>query len=212
MKRNISVRPVLCVLWALAVSSVWAFQLGGVPQPFSADMTITPKTGEKVTGKIYFSPPKNRMDMNTRQGSVSTITDGSTKTSYTIMHAQKMYMEMHLDQLANQMGPMMKAPKAPSSFDPSHPCGADMTCKKVGTETVNGRVCDKWVMSDKRGNTTTAWIDQKLFYPIKTQSSGGDTFDLTNVKEGPQPAALFQPPADYRKMDLGNMMGGGRPK
>lgn len=86
-----------------------------------------------------------------------------------------------------------------------------MTCKKVGTETVNGRLCDKWVMTDKHGATTTAWIDQKLFYPIKTQTSSGETFELTNVKEGRQDDSLFQPPAGYRKMDLGSMMGGQRP-
>ena len=195
------------IVLVLAVSSAWA----QMPQPFSADMTITPKAGEKMTGKIYFSPPKNRMDMNSKSGPVSTITDGSTKTSYTIIHNQKMYMEMHLDQLASQMGPMARGPKAPASFDPNHPCGAEMTCKKVGTETVNGRLCDKWVMTDKHGATTTAWIDQKLFYPIKTQTSSGETFELTNVKEGRQDDSLFQPPAGYRKMDLGSMMGGQRP-
>jgi len=208
MKQTAYVKLTITIVLALAVSSAWA----QMPQPFSADMTIThAKTGEKMTGKIYFSPPKNRMDMNTKQGSMSMITDPTTKTSYSIMHDRKMYMEMHLNQLANQMGPMGHAPKAPASFDPSHPCGADATCKKVGTETVNGRVCDKWLFTDKNGNTSTAWIDQRLFYPIRAQSQSGETLELTNVKEGAQPAALFQPPAGYRKMDLGSMMGGQRP-
>src|SRR5215470_7824946 len=98
MKQTAYVKLTIFIVLVLAVSSAWA----QMPQPFSADMTITPKTGEKMTGKVYFSPPKNRMDMNTRQGSMSTIIDPTTKTSYTIMHDQKMYMEMHLDQLANQ--------------------------------------------------------------------------------------------------------------
>jgi|SRR5215813_7336125 len=208
MKQTAYVKLTITIVLALAVSSAWA----QMPQPFSADMTIThAKTGEKMTGKIYFSPPKNRMDMNTKQGSMSMITDPTTKTSYSIMHDRKMYMEMHLDQLANQLGPMARTPKAPSSFDPNHPCGADMKCQKAGTEIVNGRTCDKWVMTDKNGATTTAWVDQKLSYPIKSQSSDGTTFELTNVKEGAQPASLFQPPAGYQKMDLGSMMGGQRP-
>jgi len=213
MKQSAYVRLAVFVL-LLGVSCVWA----QMPQPFSADMTITHKTGEKATGKMYVSPPKNRMDMTTPPGkggpmggNVSMITDGTTQTSYVVMHEQKMYMEMHLNQLANQMGPMGHAPKAPASFDPAHPCPADATCKKVGTETVNGRVCDKWLFTDKNGNTSTAWIDQRLFYPIRAQSQSGETLELTNVKEGAQPAALFQPPAGYRKMDLGSMMGGQRP-
>ena len=171
----------LCSLLLLAVSSVWA----QMPQPFSADMTLTHKTGQKATGKIYFSPPKSRMDMTAPQqkggpgGNTSMITDPTTQTSYMVMHDQKMYMEMHLDQLAKQMGPMVgRAPKAPTSFDPNHPCAADATCKKVGTETVNGRVCDKWIFTDKNG-TSTAWIDQKLWYPIKSQSSGMGSVELS---------------------------------
>ena len=205
MKQTAYVKLTIAIVLALAVSSAWA----QMPQPFSADMTITPKTGEKMAGKIYFSPPKNRMDMNTRQGSMSTINDSSTKTVYTVMHDRKMYMEYHMD----QMPPMMRqqADRTPTSFDPAHPCGAEMKCQKVGTETVNGRSCDKWVMTNKNGATTTAWIDQKLLYPVKTVSSEGSTWELSNIKEGAQPASLFQPPAGYQKMDLGSMMGGQRP-
>jgi outer membrane lipoprotein-sorting protein len=214
MKQAAYVRLAIFIVLALGMSSAWA----QMPQPFSGDMTITPKTGEKMTGKLYVSPPNNRMDMTTPPGKggpmggrVSMITDGTTQTSYMVMHEQKMYMEMHLNQLANQTAPMMgHASKAPSAFDPNHPCRPEATCKKVGTEMVNGRVCDKWVTTDKSG-THTAWIDQKLWYPIKAQSSSGETFELTNVKEGAQPASLFQPPAGYRKMDLGSMMGGQRP-
>src|SRR5215471_3819012 len=175
MKQTAYVKLTIFIVLVLAVSAAWA----QMPQPFSADMTITPKTGEKMTGKMYVSPPKNRMDMTAplgkggpMGGSMSMITDGTTQTSYMVMHEQKMYMEMHLNQLANQMSPMTgHAPKAPASFDPAHPCAADATCKKVGTETVNGRVCDKWLFTDKNGTTSTAWIDQRLFYPIRAQSS-----------------------------------------
>ena len=205
MKQTAYVKLTIAIVLVLAVSSAWA----QMPQPFSADMAITPRTGEKMTGKIYFSPPKNRMDMNTRQGSVSTINDSSTQTMYTIMHDQKMYMEYHLDQMPAMMRQQQAA--TPKSFDPAHPCGAEMKCQKVGTETVNGRSCDKWVMTNKNGATTTAWIDQKLLYPVKTIASEGSTWELSNIKEGAQAASLFQPPAGYKKMDLGSMMGGQRP-
>ena len=210
MRHVISMKLAVLAGLILAISSVC---IGQMPQPFSADMTITHNTGEKVTGKIFFSPPKNRMDMTAPAGKggpmggrMSMINDPTTQTMYMIMHDKKMYMEMHANQLA---GPMMgHAPSAPSSFDPNHPCGPDATCKKVGTETVNGRVCDKWVTTDKNG-TSTAWIDQKLWYPIKAQSSSGETLELTNVKEGRQDASLFQPPAGYQKMTIPAM--GGRP-
>src|SRR5205807_952153 len=192
------------------VAPVFAVQ-APQPQPFSADMTVTRgKGGESMAGKVYFSVPKTRMDMTAHGQNISVISNGAAQTSYVIMHQQHMYMEMH----ANQANPMTRnMPKFDSSFDPQNPCGkqADVTCKKAGTETVNGRVCDKWVTTDKNGKTSTAWVDQKLYFPIKVLSAEGSTMELSNVKEGAQPASTFEVPAGYRKMDLGGMMGGGRP-
>ena len=208
MKHRMCLKIAICSLLVLIVAPVFAVQ---APQPFSADMTMTTgKGGENITGKVYYSLPKTRMDMTTHGQNMSMITNGSTQTSYMVMHQQHMYMEMH----ANQMNPMARnMPKIDTSFDPQNPCGksADTTCKKVGTETVNGRVCDKWVTTDKNGKVSTAWIDQKLFFPIKTLASDGTSMELTNVKEGAPPAATFELPAGYTKMDLGGMMGGRKP-
>ena len=208
MKQRICLK--IASLLVLMVAPVFAVQ-APQPQPFSADMTVTPgKGGESMAGKVYFSVPKTRMDMTAHGQNISVISNGAAQTSYVIMHQQHMYMEMH----ANQANPMTRnMPKFDSSFDPQNPCGkqADVTCKKAGTETVNGRVCDKWVTTDKNGKTSTAWVDQKLYFPIKVLSAEGSTMELSNVKEGAQPASTFEVPAGYRKMDLGGMMGGGRP-
>jgi outer membrane lipoprotein-sorting protein len=210
MKQRMCLKFAICSLLVLIVAPGFAVQ-APQPQPFSADMAVTTaKNGENMTGKVYFSLPKTRMDMTAHGQNVSMITNGSTQTSYMVMHQQHMYMEIHGDQ-ANPMTRNM--PRLDSSFDPQNPCGqqTDVTCKKAGTETVNGRVCDKWVTTEKNGHTSTAWIDQKLYFPIKVVSSEGTTMDLTNIKEGAQPAATFEVPAGYRKMDLGGMRGGGRP-
>lgn len=194
-------RLTVCALLLVSVASVWAQR----PQPFSADIAISAPKGENITGKIYMNLPKSRWDMTTHGQNVSMITDGSTQTSYMVMHQQRMYMEIH----GNQSNPMtQRMPKVDTNFDPQNPCGKDVTCKKVGTETINGRVCDKWVTTQKDGKTSTAWIDQKLFFPIKTVSDDGRTMELSNIKEGASPASTFAVPDGYRKMDMGNMMGG----
>jgi hypothetical protein len=103
-------------------------------------------------------------------------------------------------------------------MDPSNPCADsdDMTCSKVGTEMVNGRSADRWEFTSKsdKENRYTAWVDEKLHFPIKTQSSSGDGMELTNIREGEQPASLFEVPSDYRKFDMGGMggMGPGGPR
>jgi outer membrane lipoprotein-sorting protein len=209
VKPSIRLKLAICSLLVLIVSPIFAVQ-GSQPQPFSGDIAVSSPKGENVTGKIFFALPKMRWDMNAHGQNVSMITNGTTQTTYMIMHDQHMYMEMH----TNQSNPMTRnMPKIDSSFDPNNPCGkqTDVTCKKVGTETVNGRVCDKWVTTDKNGKITTAWIDQKLYFPVRSQSSDGSTMNLTNIKEGAPAASTFEVPAGYQKMDMGSMMGGGKP-
>jgi hypothetical protein len=210
LKQHFCIKTAIWVVLALMVVPVFAFQAPH-PQPFTADMTInTAKNGESMTGKIYSSLPKMRMDMSTHGQNVSMITNSTTQTTYMVMHQQHMYMEMN----ANQMNPMARnIPKVDTSFDPQNPCGkmADTTCKKAGTETVNGRVCDKWVTTDKNGKVSTAWVDQKLFFPIKTLAADGSSMELSNIKEGAPPASTFDIPSGYTKMDLGGM-GGRRPQ
>ncbi len=183
------------------------------PQPFTADMSMKVKNGETMTGKYYVGTNKMRMDMNAHGQDVSTIVDPGTKTSYMLMHSQKMYMEMK----AGQQNMMQRGPKMPDlkSYDPSNPCANDpnVTCKNEGSETVNGRNTDKWVLTDKKnGQVTTAWVDKKLHFPIRTTSSEGTQMDLTNVQEGAPPASTFDIPAGYRKFDVGAMMGGHMPQ
>jgi hypothetical protein len=192
----------LVVVLALACAALPAqAQLATLPQ-FSADMT-TKHGGESTQGKIYFGSNKIRMDMNAGGRDMQMITDILKKTSYMIMPQQRMYMEM------SATGPMAGARgRTPDvkPVDPNNPCANQpgVTCKKVGTETVNGRACDKWEFTGDGKHT--AWIDQKLHIPVKTVSSDGATMELTNIKEGAQPASLFEIPAGYQKMDMGGMM------
>src|SRR5262250_177227 len=86
---------------------------GQMPQPFSADVTISMANGRKMTGKYYFSPPKFRMDMNSMDkaqgpfgGNVSMIMDLTTQTSYMLMPQMQMYMETH--GTSDRMSPGMK--------------------------------------------------------------------------------------------------------
>ena len=145
------------------------------------------------------------MDMNAAGHQTEMINDLAAKTSYMIMPQQKMYMEFH----AGAMGPMgrQRMPDLKPAYDPNNPCANEqgVTCKKVGTETLNGRVCDKWEFTSASGNHT-AWLDQKLHFPIKTLSSDGGGMEMSNIKEGTQDASLFEVPAGYQKFDP-SMMG-----
>jgi outer membrane lipoprotein-sorting protein len=175
--------------------------------PFSGDLALKTKKAEDMNGKIYFSGTKMRMDMDSRGHSMIMINDMPGKVSYMLMPQQKMYMEMRLGQQT------MHGPKMPDlkSYDPEHPCASqtDMTCEKVGTETVNGRSADKWLFKNTRsGETTTAWIDKKIHFPLKSVTSSGTEMNLTNIQESAPATSLFEIPSGYKKFDMGAMMGG----
>ena len=194
--------------FALILMPVLLMAQAPAPQSFSADMKITtPKMGQPMPGKMFFDKSKMRMDVSMGAQSMSTIVDSTTQTSYVLMNTQKMYMQVSTQ--GNGPGGF-RFPDV-HQYDPDNPCAsqAGTTCKKVGTETVNGRVCDKWVFTGKNGDSTV-WVDQSLLFPIKSVQPDGSIFELSNIQEGPQAASLFTVPADYRKMDMGGMMGNRR--
>jgi hypothetical protein len=165
-----------------------------------------------MTGKLYFGSGHMRMDM---QGGPRVagiiITDFKTQTIDILMPETHMYMEPKADDIpGHRRGGMM--PDIKPLRDPSNPCAGEegMTCKNLGVEPVNGRNCDRWQMTDKNGKVSNVWIDQKLHFPIKGVTEDS-TWTLTNIKEGEPDASLFQIPAGYTKMDMGNMMQMGRP-
>lgn len=212
MKQNLTVRLALCALLLIAVPA-FAFQM---PLPFSADMSMTASNGNmNMSGKVYFSLPNMRIEMNNISGAkpagpmggkMTMIADGAAKKMYTLMVDQHMYMEFSTD----QGGPMtQRMPNIQDMLKSGDLCAGreGATCKKVGTESIDGRSCDKWEMTEKSGKVETFWMDQKLHFPIKLVS-GDITTIYTNIKEGPQDDSLFKVPAGYQKFDMGSMSGG----
>jgi len=199
-------KRIFAIIIALTALLIGAYAQAPGISPFSADMKVN-HSGGSSTGKIFFDAGHMRMEMTEQGHNVIMITDSKTQVSDMVMPQQKMYMEFR--------GKSMMGRRMPDvhSFDSSNPCASEpgSSCKKLGTETVNGRVCDKWQFSHNGGETTTYWIDQKLHFPIKSVNSDGSGMEFSNIKEGAQDPALFQPPAGYRKMDMSGMMGGGPP-
>lgn len=180
------------------------------PPSFSADMSVVQPKERPMKGKMYMGGGKMRMDMSHEGGKMSIITDPAKKTTYMVMHDQQMYMEMSMDGPMGGMGPMGRGPKMPDvKALTDNPCAgrAGVTCKMVGTEMMNGRMCDKWEFASANKNEAgTTWIDQKTRWPIKSVHADGGVMEFTNFVDGPQPASLFAPPSGYQKFDMGQMM------
>jgi hypothetical protein len=174
-----------------------------VPAQFSAEFKYASPKGGAGAGKMYFGGEKYRMEMSTMGHDMIVIADMKKKIVDMLMVQQHMYMENSTDAPGARRGPDWHA------YDAANPCAnqPDMTCKKVGEEAVNGFMCDKWQFTSAgKGKDRTVWIDQKSHIPVKSVDADGGTFEMTSIKEGAQSPSLFEIPAGYTKMDMGNMM------
>jgi hypothetical protein len=175
---------------------------------FSADVVDNQKAGRGMT-KVYFGKDKMRFDAaGDENGGGAMIMNLTTQSYIVVMAKQKMYMEMPASAMENRgMFTFFK------SGDVENACADWLklspnkggTCHKVGHETVNGRETIKYEGTNSKGETSTVWLDSKVRFPVKWQGKN-DGGELRNIQEGPQPASLFDPPSDYKKMDMSGMM------
>ncbi|MGA3212572.1 MAG: DUF4412 domain-containing protein [Terriglobales bacterium] len=196
-------RQALCIsLLSIVLAAAAAAQL---PSQFAADFKFASPKGGAGSGKMFFGGEKYRMEMNMMGHDMIMIADMKKKVVDMVMVEQHMYMENSTEGSGPRRGPDWHA------YDASNPCAnqPEMTCKKVGEETVNGFSCDKWQFTSTgkgAGKDRTVWIDQKTHIPVKSVDADGGTFEMTSIKEGAQNPSLFEVPAGYTKMDMGNMM------
>ena len=198
---------ILCfALGLLAASALFA------QTEFSADVVNNDKRGTEHATKIYFGKDKIRFDgmgHGGRMGNGAVIMDLNAQTWTILMPEQKMYMEMpphsaeskemftyfHSGDAENACPDWLK-------LDRNH----GGTCHKVGSENVNGRSTVHYAGTDSEGKPHEVWLDSKLRFPVKWSGKDEEGGEMQNIKEGPQPASLFEIPSGYTKMDMSGMM------
>lgn len=162
--------------------------------------------------KVYFGKDKMRFDSaeseDPRGGGGSVIFDFSNDSWIVLMAKQHMYMQMPTQMMEKRgMYSFFRTGDAENACADWLKMAANKggTCHKVGSETVNGRSTVKYEGTNAKGETGNVWLDPKLRFPVKWQgkNNGGE---LRNIREGSQPASLFEIPAGYTKFDMGAMM------
>jgi hypothetical protein len=216
--------PFLCLV--VVFGAIALVQSGAAAQQFSADLVATRSGGTGQEGgaesgqpmrsqKIFVSNDKIRMEGGQGKGGF-VLVDSAAQTAVVVMPEQKMIMESrglgNSMQIVTHLDPRDPCPqflaiaKKPGFGKKSAEDGA-WTCKRLGDETIEGRSTEKFEVVSPKGEHQVAWIDPDLRFPVKAEGPKGGMV-LKNIQEGPQPAELFVVPADYKKMDLQEMMKG----
>jgi hypothetical protein len=175
----------------------------------SADQVMT-VAGQTMKARVYHSAKAERREMSQAGMKMISIVRRDKNVVWSLMPEQKMYMEVAAG--ADKGAPV----------DMSR---ANIQRTSLGNETLDGIKTNKnkVVVTDKASGTTMEGLMWETAEGILVKMDATGKVDgkpvklvlqQSNIKVGPQPAALFEIPAGYTKMDMGAMgmpagMGGG---
>jgi len=181
-KRMVLTALVSCAL----IGSVLALE-------YSAEI-VTKTKGMTMNSKMYFSGDKIRSESEQAGRKMISIIRLDKKVSWSLMPAQKMYMEMAMPDDKMMMGMTEKAP-------------GEVEKKKIGREKVNGVDCDKYIVTSinkatGRKNSVYMWLSGDNI-PMRTAALDGSfVSEIKNFNKGSQPGSLFEVPAGYTKRTM----------
>jgi hypothetical protein len=164
---------------------------------FSADFVMKggPMSGK---GKIWVKGNKMRQEFGDQFGKMITIIDLDQGIHWVLMPEGKMYMKNTIETTGKGF--------RPENFTGMQQGQMKAQVKLVGSETVNGYACDKYVVTfeNKEMGTMTQWFAKKLDYPIKTINEsaqmGKVVTELENIRKEDVKDDLFKVPAGYKEM------------
>jgi len=143
---------------------------------FSAQAVQFIPNRPEMTAKMYVGKNAVRTEYTANGQRVIEIAYLDKKRRVMLLPDQGTYMENVDDSLPS--------PNAKSK----NPCSglAGITCKKIGEENVNGRLAEKWEMTNAQNNSrevkTLHWIDKERNIPVKEFFQDGTVSELRTIK------------------------------
>jgi len=179
----------ICILLSFLV---WGCGSKDSSNQFTAEMVET-MADQSKTSKILVKGLKYRIEQETEGQPLYVLVDQNIGITRVVLPINEQYMEMKSQDRMSLMNDPFQGLKYSISIGET---------KELGTETVNGYVCDKSMISIQDQDIMTQWVSQKLNFPIKILNhvANNMTMELKNIQEGEFDDALFETPAEYTMM------------
>jgi len=164
---------------------------------FSADFIMKGST-MSGKGKVWVKGKKMRQEFGGQMGKMVTIMDLDQGFSWVLIPANKTYIKNKIKTKGKSF--------RPDNFLGMQQGPMEAQIKRVGTETINGYKCDKYLITykNKQMGTMTQWFAKKLNYPIKminkSAMMGEFVSELKDIKKGGVKDSLFKLPSGYKEM------------
>jgi hypothetical protein len=200
-----SLPALLCVTLLLPFVAIPAAKA----QEFSATIVSTSPEGDQTNagrGHVRVAYGKVRLELPDFPDGYFLI-DPAANIADFVRPAQRVFMEARQSsRLAQILIPV----------DPDAPCRqwqavAEITklsgsqeawhCTASGKERVDDRDTVRYLAVAPDGHPYDIWIDPMVKFPVKIRAEIHAVITVTDIKEGPQPAAAFEIPAGFSKFD-----------
>jgi hypothetical protein len=176
-----------CITVIFAVLALLLIFVPANAAEFTADW-INTKQGVTNQGKVYVKDDRICIEVLDGPEVGIIVADLGKRFSIVMLPDEKIYVEM---------------PKNLSILEPDKDMIMEASKKSMGTETINGRTCDKYQYFAAGTNTAaiTQWIDRNLQYPVKIiyHGEGGNAAELKNIRKGPVNEGIFKVRPGYTK-------------
>lgn len=191
--RIVAVAAVLGLLHLLAGASWAAAPVPArYPKAFSAEFDLLVPGSEKAVRKVRLYATSQAIRLERGGGDAVLIYDPQSNRTWVVFPLRREYMEVPGPSEVALFLPVPTGNACPvASFSVAQ-------CRRVGVESVVGRPAVKWEIGTG-DRVQRVWVDRELGLVLRRWARGVDTVLARSVREGPQPARLFEVPRGYRK-------------
>ena len=160
---------------------------------FSAELADT-RGAQTRSGRFFFQDKSYRYEIVENGQPLVIMVDGKTGTMHVMVPAEKAFYAA---------GPNEVLARVSNPFGAYAYYASTKDVKTEGTEAIDGVPCTKQVVSGMGQVFAVAWVSQEFGFPLKVQTTLPErTLELRNIRRGPQDAALFTVPAEYKQLAL----------
>ena len=136
---------------------------------------------------VYYSASTGKLRLESPGEKQIIIFDRAARTTTMVMMRQRIYFQMPIDP-EMELGFMLSP---------------DMKFARGGSETIAGHRCTDWMVQSSRVTGTVCVTDDGvLLLGRGKEGTAGGGIEAVAVSYAPQPASLFAPPPEFRKIDL----------
>ncbi len=177
-------------------------------QEFSADLVRTDAAGrpDVRSGKVFVSNRHVRIETPELPDGFF-IVDGDRDAAYFVRPSQRTFMDAKQSSKLTQIlvpvdvGDPCRQWQVMAGIAGVDAGGHQWRCERIGPSPIAERDTVEYVAISPQDRKGRGWIDVELRFPIRFQFEDGTAISLENIRQGEQPATLFEISADYGKFD-----------